>query len=54
MKKLVVLFALACAVGAFVSQPSADVTRHATMDVTSMLATVQPPHSLPTEAYQAI
>ena len=54
MKKLVVLFALACAVGAFVSRPSADVARHAAMDVTSMLATVQPPHSLPTEAYQAI
>ena len=53
MKKIIVFFALACAFGAFAGRPSADVTHHATMDMTSMLAMMQPPQGLPTEAYDA-
>jgi hypothetical protein len=53
MKKIIVFFALICAFGAFAGRPSADVTHHAAMDMTSMLAMMQPPQGLPTEAYDA-
>jgi hypothetical protein len=53
MKKVMVFFALICAFGAFAGRPSADVTHHAAMDMTSMLAVMQPPQGLPEEAYDA-
>jgi hypothetical protein len=53
MKKIIVFSALICAIGAFAGRPSADVTHHAAMDMTSMLAMMQPPQWLPAEAYDA-
>jgi hypothetical protein len=53
MKKIIVLFAFVCALGAFVTRPSADVPRHATLETLSPLAMMQATQSLPTEAYEA-
>jgi hypothetical protein len=54
MKKIVAFVALICALGAFAGRPSADVTRHAAVKTTPMLAIMQVPQGLPTEAYDAI
>jgi hypothetical protein len=53
MKKIIVLFAFICALGAFASRPSADVPRHAAMETMPLLAMMQAPQWLPTEAYDA-
>jgi hypothetical protein len=54
MKKIVVLVALVCALGAFAGRPSADVPNHAARDTLSPQAMMQESRSLPTEAYEAI
>jgi hypothetical protein len=54
MQKIIVLVALICALGFFASHPSADVPRQAAMETPSLLAMMQAPRWLPTEAYDAI
>jgi hypothetical protein len=54
MKKLVVLVAFMCALGAFAGRPSADVPGHAALETLSPQAIMQASRSLPTEAYEAI
>jgi hypothetical protein len=54
MKKFIVLVAFACAFGALVGRPSADVSLQAAVEPAAMLATMQASQSLKTEAYQAI
>ena len=54
MKKIIALLRLACAARRLRQPSHADETRQAAAEPTAMLATMQPPQSLPTEAYQAI
>ena len=54
MKKIIVLVAFVCAMGALVARPQADVSRQATAEPLAMLAMMPAPHSLKTEAYDAI
>ncbi len=54
MKKIIVLAAVVCALGAFTSLPQADVTGQATAEPTAMLALMPVPASLKVEAYEAI
>jgi hypothetical protein len=54
MKKIVVLVAFICALGAFAGRPSADVPVHAALDTLSPQTIMQASQSLPTEAYEAI
>jgi len=54
MKKLVVLLAFICALGAFVGRPSADVPGHVALETLSPQTIMQASQSLPTEAYEAI
>jgi hypothetical protein len=53
MKKTIVFVALIFALGAFAGRPSADVPRHAAMETLPLLAMMQAPQWLPTEAYDA-
>jgi hypothetical protein len=53
MKTTIMLIALICAVGAFAARPSAEVPRHAATEPLSLLAMMQAPQWLPTEAYDA-
>jgi hypothetical protein len=54
MKKIVILVALICVLGAFAGRPSADVPSHAARDTLSPQAMMQDSRWLPTEAYEAI
>ena len=54
MKKIIVLVAFACAFGALVGRPSADVSYQAAVEPAAMLAMMQVLHSLKTESYPAI
>jgi hypothetical protein len=54
MKKIIVLVAFVCAMGALVARPQADVSRQAAAEPQAMLATLAAPHSLTAEAYDAI
>jgi len=54
MKKIVVLVAFMCALGAFAGRPAADVAGHAALETLSPQAIMQASQSLPTEAYEAI
>jgi hypothetical protein len=54
MKKIVVLVAFICALGAFAGRPSADGPGHATVDTLSPQTMMQASRGLPTEAYEAI
>jgi hypothetical protein len=54
MKKILMLVALICAVGAFAGRPSADVPRHAVLETLSPQALMQESRLLPAEAYDAI
>jgi hypothetical protein len=51
MKKVIALVAFICALGAFVGLPSANVSRHATIETISPLAMMQESRELPTEVY---
>jgi hypothetical protein len=53
MKKTIVFVALIFALGAFAGRPSADVPRQAAMETMPLLAMMQAPQWLPTEAYDA-
>jgi hypothetical protein len=54
MKKIIVLVALICALGAFAGRPSADVPSQAARETLSPMAMMaQVSRSLPTEAYGA-
>lgn len=51
MKKIVVLVALMCTLGAFAGRPSVDAPRQAAVETLSPLAMMQASRGLPTEAY---
>jgi hypothetical protein len=54
MKKIAVLVALICALGAFAGRPSADVSSDAARDTLSPLAMMQESRMLPSESYDTI
>jgi hypothetical protein len=54
MKKIIVLVAVICALGALAGRPSADVPGHAARETLSPMWMAQSSQSLPTEAYDAI
>jgi hypothetical protein len=54
MKKIIVLAAFVCALGALAGLPQAGLSRQATAEPMQMLALMPVPQSLPIEAYQAI
>jgi hypothetical protein len=54
MKKIIVLAAFVCALGALATRPQAEVSRQAAAEPMQMLALMAVPQSLPVEAYQAI
>ena len=54
MKKIIVLVAFACAFGALISRPSADVSHQAAAEPAAMLAMMQVLQSLKTESYEAM
>jgi hypothetical protein len=51
MKKIIVLVALICALGAFAVRPSPDVPSHAARQTLSPLAMMQESRTLPSESY---
>ena len=53
MEKTIVFVALIFALGSFAARPSAEVPRHAATEPLSLLAMMQAPQWLPTEAYDA-
>lgn len=54
MKKLVVLVAFMCALGALAGRPSADVPGHVALETLSPQTIMQASRTLPSEAYEAI
>ena len=54
MKTTIMIFALILAVGAFIGYPPADVSGQAAAEPMPLLAMMQAPQGLPTEAYDAI
>ena len=54
MKTTIMIFALIFAVGAFIGYPPADVSGQAAAEPMPLLAMMQAPQGLPTEAYEAI
>ena len=51
MKKIIMVVALICALGAFAVRPSVEAPRQAATETLSPLAMMQASRSLPTEAY---
>ncbi len=54
MKKITLAVAVMCALGAYVSYPSAEERRQSTLETLSPIAMAQNTRALPTEAYDAI
>jgi len=54
MKKITFAFAVICALGAYVSYPSAEESRQSAMETLSPMAMAQNLRELPVEAYDAI
>ena len=54
MKKIIMLVAFVCAMGALAARPQADVSRQATAEPLAILAMMPVSKSLQIEAYDAI